>query len=258
MFKVRSTNNPELIQDDRFSPKTNIISLFPKNETQQKEHCFFQDVTWKIRTYKIPQKKHVLLHLLIDTTSHTIIAACISEMYCVLPTNERNVKTISKIVRLGDIKIQKRIVRVVFDKDDLKQEFMGVLLLAQIMVSFKVIGRLNKSQISEALKTLEEKRRFFTDVLKASECQIKRLTRKEQLHYMEEGEINVNDVILFENSKDLLSFLPKQSNASESTMQTLFTQTSENVPNIFQRFFYLPSERTSSIDKEQKNCKEVI
>ncbi len=251
MFKVRSRSTSGSTQEEYSFFKPNHISFFSIDKNQQEDSNSFQNDTLSIRTYAIPREKHVLLHLLTNETFNTCLAGCVSEILCLLPFNQRGAKNLFDIIHFGNIKLIKRVVRITSNNNTSQQEFMGLLILAQVMVSFPVTKNPTKQQLKEVVNQLKEDSQVYTKVLKVNGCRVKRLTRKEQLHYLKDGEVRLKDVIFFQKEEDLISFLPKRiqlSNPSLVRSPTMIPVSKiPKVPtNIFHRFYQIPTKEVAT------------
>ncbi len=262
MSKASFTNVSESTQEAHFIENPNSLPFTPSDETQQNKGAFSHNNAWKIRTYALPKEQHILLHLYNDTAAQKCLAACVSEMFCLLPLNSHSAQAISRIVRLGDIKLQKRLFRIKLNDNASNEEHVGLLILAQVMVPVEVIEEPNKTQINAALTTLKLKSRSFTAILEACECQVRKLTTKEQLLYMKEENINIDDVVVFKNMEELVTLLPdtrrllpSSKNVSKSTSPGLKNY---DIPSDFFHHFFQPTpEKTSQLDLKKTNCTEV-
>ncbi|MFX0208227.1 MAG: hypothetical protein ACFFDT_19740, partial [Candidatus Hodarchaeota archaeon] len=249
-------------QEDEYLSNPNYVPSFSIDENHQEESYFLQNGSLSIRTYAIPQAKHGFLHFLVDVASNAFLSGYVSETFCILPLNQLSAKTLFQLVRFGEIRIQKRVVRIILEKNESKQEYIGILILAQVTVACELTNKPTKSQISEAVKKLKEETEVLTTVLKQNKIQIKRLTRKEQLNYLKGGEINIDHVVLFENVEQLELLLPKRRKVStfspQSTISELpIVKITEGSSNVFHRFFQLPIEKTALGKKTLTICQEV-
>ncbi len=260
MSKANSSKAPKLTQEINFLPNDNDSSSFPRKETRQSESILPDNVAWEIQTIEVPRKPYALLHLLTNTETHACLAACVSEMFCLLPLNLHSTRALLEITRLGDIKLQKRMIQITLDTNTSKEEYMGLLVLAQVMTPFNVTDKPNKNQLKEVMKSLEAKSHSFTAILNACECQVKKLTNKEQLHYMREKDVNIEDVILFENREDLEVLFSKQYESSTSSsvgksIQIPITKISRSSVDLEHYFSHVPFKTRSETKKNQNSAR---
>ncbi len=262
MSKTGSADCTKSAQAIHTLPNLDYRSFVLKNEIEQKETSPLPENTWKIQTFTLAKENHVLLHLLVNTNSDECLTACVSETFSLRPSNPHSAQALFQIKRLGDIKLQKRIFQVFFDAETVKKKYFGILILAQVMVPFNVTEKPNRKQINEALKTLKAKSRSLTAILKACECQVKRLTKKEQLGYIKEKKVSIDDIIIFKNVEELISLLPNVSSFTTRSIEAAtrpihISKNSKTSANFFHHFFQPASEELPHANPKKLICKET-